>query len=441
MNKSRRSFLKVAGLSVFALSSGLATMAGSAQAGARIGSYEPNAKALKAKRWAMVIDTRAFKNAKEYAPIIEACHKAHNVPTMEGHQDIKWMWLEKFDHAFPDDLNEHLTSRVKDASYPLLCNHCTNPPCVRVCPTQATYQMEDGIIAMDYHRCIGCRFCMAGCPFGARSFNFVDPRKYLSDPVPNPAYPTRMIGVVEKCTFCAERHDVEPPKWIKPLIYLSILWAFSIHTVTAFLYAGIPGRHYWLTAIMAARFLSSAFCSGPAILLLLIFIVRRLTGFDPGRDAIKTLTTIITYAMCINVFFYLLEVFTAFYSGIPGHQHPLVFLFAGHEGHVSWVTNWMWAAVVMAAASLIILIPPQWRTGPLLPLALVLLVAASWIDKGLGLLIGGFTPNMFETVTEYAPTGREIIVALGVYAVGALVLSLLWKIALGVKRETGHFSD
>lgn len=190
MNKSRRSFLKVAGLSVFALSSGLATMAGSAQAGARIGSYEPNAKALKAKRWAMVIDTRAFKNAKEYAPIIEACHKAHNVPTMEGHQDIKWMWLEKFDHAFPDDLNEHLTSRVKDASYPLLCNHCTNPPCVRVCPTQATYQMEDGIIAMDYHRCIGCRFCMAGCPFGARSFNFVDPRKYLSDPVPNPAYPT-----------------------------------------------------------------------------------------------------------------------------------------------------------------------------------------------------------------------------------------------------------
>lgn len=247
--------------------------------------------------------------------------------------------------------------------------------------------------------------------------------------------------VIGWVTLEAARNDVAPPKWIKVLIYISIIWAFSIHTVTGFLYAGIPGRHYWLTAIMAARFLSSAFCSGPAILLLLIFIVRRLTGFDPGRDAVKTLTTIITYAMCINVFFYLLEVFTAFYSGIPGHQHPLVFLFAGHEGHVSWVTNWMWAAVVMAAASLIILIPPQWRTGPLLPLALVLLVAASWIDKGLGLLIGGFTPNMFETVTEYAPTGREIIVALGVYAVGALVLSLLWKIALGVKRETGHFSD
>ena len=242
-------------------------------------------------------------------------------------------------------------------------------------------------------------------------------------------------------TLEAARNDVKPPKWIKVLIYISIIWAFSIHTVTGFLYAGIPGRHYWLTAIMAARFLSSAFCSGPAILLLLVFLVRRLTGFDPGRDAVKTLTIIITYAMCINVFFYLLEIFTAFYSGIPGHQHPITFLFGGHAGHATWVSNWMWAAVIMALASLVILIPPAWRNGPLLPLALIMLVVASWIDKGLGLLIGGFTPNMFETITDYAPTGMEISVALGVYAIGALVLSLLWKIALGVKRETGHFSD
>ena len=169
--KSRRDFLKIAGLSAFALGTASAlTLATGSKASAlpagtapAKGSYTNEPDALHAKRWAMVIDTRAFKSAREYAPIIEACHKAHNVPTMEGHQDIKWMWLEKFDHAFPDDLNEHLTSRVKDASYPLLCNHCTNPPCVRVCPTQATYQMEDGIIAMDYHRCIGCRFCLYTC--------------------------------------------------------------------------------------------------------------------------------------------------------------------------------------------------------------------------------------------------------------------------------------
>ena len=153
----------------------------------------------------MVIDTRAFKSAEEYKPIIEACHSFHNVPKIPGKQEVKWMWLDNYDHAFPDDLSEHQKPSLLQAQFPLLCNHCTNPPCVRVCPTQATYKMEDGIVAMDYHRCIGCRFCMAGCPYGARSFNFVDPRKYLSDPVPNPTFPTRMIGVVEKCTFCAER--------------------------------------------------------------------------------------------------------------------------------------------------------------------------------------------------------------------------------------------
>jgi molybdopterin-containing oxidoreductase family membrane subunit len=241
-------------------------------------------------------------------------------------------------------------------------------------------------------------------------------------------------------TLEAERHEVEPPKWIKPLIYLSILWAFSIHTVTAFLYAGIPGRHYWLTAIMAARFLSSAFCSGPAILLLLLLVLRKLTGFNPGKEATKTLTTIIVYAMCVNVFFYLLELFTSFYSGIPGHAEPIRYLFYGHNGHLPWVSYWMWAAVIMAIGCLVILIPPQWRTHPvLMPIALIMLVLASWIAKGLGLLIGGFTPNMFESITPYMPTAKEIAVALGVYAVGALVLSLLWKVALGVKRETGHF--
>lgn len=208
MNTSRRSFLKVAGLSAFALSSGMAGLAGTAGAArAQIapGRYEKGKHALTAKRWAMVIDTRLFRGPEDYEPLIEACHKVHNVPHIPGNQDIKWFWLDKYERVFPDDMNAHINDKTRQASYPLLCNHCTNPPCVRVCPTQATYRMEDGIVAMDYHRCIGCRFCMAGCPYGARSFNFVDPRKYLSNPVPNPAFPTRMIGVVEKCTFCAER--------------------------------------------------------------------------------------------------------------------------------------------------------------------------------------------------------------------------------------------
>ena len=246
-------------------------------------------------------------------------------------------------------------------------------------------------------------------------------------------------AIVGWTTLEAERHDTPYPTWCKYLAYLSIVWAFSIHTVTAFLYAGIPGRHYWLTAIMAARFLSSAFCSGPAILLLLILLLRRLTGFNPGKVAIRTLATIITYAMCLNVFFYLLEVFTAYYSGIPGHSAPLTFLFAGYEGVTSWVTGFMWVAVFCTVICLTILINPHTRTGSYMPLALILLVLGTWIDKGLGLLIGGFTPNMYEGITLYLPTAREIAVAIGVYAVGALVLSLLWKIALGVKYEVGHF--
>jgi molybdopterin-containing oxidoreductase family membrane subunit len=241
-------------------------------------------------------------------------------------------------------------------------------------------------------------------------------------------------------TLEAERLDVDPPYWIKYLVYLSIIWAFSIHTVTAFLYAGLPGRHLWLTAVLAGRFLASAFCSGPAILLLLVLAVKRMTGFDPGQDAIKTLAKIITYAMCINVFLFFCEVFTAFYSGIPGHQHPLVFLFAGHDGHISWVTPWMWACGILAFAALALLLPPALRDNMnILPWALGMLIAASWIDKGLGLIIGGFSPNVFETLTPYAPSGIEILITLGVYAVGLLVLSLLWKIAIGVKKEAGTF--
>ena len=206
MNANRRKFLKVAGLSAFALSSGLAGLGMASEANAQLapGSYGHGEKTAHAKRWAMVIDTRQFRSAEDYKPLIRACHEAHNVPDIPDNKNIKWMWLDSFEHVFPDDMNEHMSQRIKDAAYPLLCNHCTNPPCVRVCPTQATYKMADGIVAMDYHRCIGCRFCMAGCPYGARSFNFYDPRLYLPKPT-NPRFPTRMIGVVEKCTFCAER--------------------------------------------------------------------------------------------------------------------------------------------------------------------------------------------------------------------------------------------
>lgn len=202
MKTGRRHFLKIATISAGALIAGLPEKTAAQIAPGR---YVKRSGALDAKRWAMVIDTKKFFSPGDYEPCIKACSKAHNVPSIAGNRDIKWIWTDSFAHVFPDEMNEHLSTAAKSRPYPLLCNHCSNPPCVRVCPTQATYKMANGIVAMDYHRCIGCRFCMAGCPYGARSFNFVDPRKYLAAPVPNPAFPTRMIGVVEKCDFCVER--------------------------------------------------------------------------------------------------------------------------------------------------------------------------------------------------------------------------------------------
>ncbi len=238
----------------------------------------------------------------------------------------------------------------------------------------------------------------------------------------------------------AERKGVHYQKWVKVLAYISIPWAFSIHTVTAFLYAGLPGRHYWLTAIMAARFLSSAFAAGPALLLLLCLIVRKVSRFDPGKDAIRTLGGIVAYAFIINVFFFLLELFTAFYSQIPGHMHSIVFLFSGLEGNTTMVP-WMWSATAIAFVALVLLIVPATRRNlDTLAVACVAVIISSWIDKGLGLLIAGFTPNPFEGVTHYWPTTPEMLISVGIWATGFFLLTVLYKMAVGVKEEVAGVS-
>jgi molybdopterin-containing oxidoreductase family membrane subunit len=233
----------------------------------------------------------------------------------------------------------------------------------------------------------------------------------------------------------AERKGVHYPLWVKPLIYISIPWAFSIHTVTAFLYAGLPGRHFWLTAIMAARFLASAFCAGPALLILLCLIVRKATRFDPGKEQIRTLGGIVAYAMLLNVFFFLLELFTAFYSQIPGHMHSIVYLFAGLEGHAKLVP-WMWTAAFFALVAIVLLvIPAARRKEGVLAVACAAVFISTWIDKGLGLVVGGFIPNPFEKVTEYWPTLPEVVITVGIWALGFFVITVLFKIAVSVKEE------
>ncbi|MBW1708529.1 MAG: 4Fe-4S dicluster domain-containing protein [Deltaproteobacteria bacterium] len=199
MESSRRKFLKIAGLSVLGL--GAKPVIESFAQGIEP-TYSTDKKALKGKKWAMVIDVDKCKDDCE--DCIAACHRGHNVPKIDNvKHEIKWIWHEEFKNAFPAQEYDNLAERLEHKPFMVLCNHCTNPPCVRVCPTKATFKREDGIVLMDFHRCIGCRFCMAACPYGSRSFNWFDPRKYLE--VTSPDFPTRSKGVVEKCNFCAER--------------------------------------------------------------------------------------------------------------------------------------------------------------------------------------------------------------------------------------------
>ncbi len=233
----------------------------------------------------------------------------------------------------------------------------------------------------------------------------------------------------------AERKGVAPDKWVKFLIYVSIPWAVSIHTVTAFLYAGLPGRGFWLSAIMAPRFLGSAFASGPSFLILICLFLRKYTKFDAGWEAIQTLAKIITYALIISIFFVLCELFTVFYSQIPEHMYHFIYLFVGFHGHYGLVA-WMWSAVVLAAIALVIMINPKTRNNPTtLAIGCGATFLALWIEKGITLVLTGYIPSPLETITEYHPTVPEIAIVIGVWALGLLILSVLYKVALGVKEE------
>jgi molybdopterin-containing oxidoreductase family membrane subunit len=233
----------------------------------------------------------------------------------------------------------------------------------------------------------------------------------------------------------AERNNVHYRAWLKPLIYLSIPWAISIHTVTAYLYAGLPGRGFWMTAVMAPRFLSSAFAAGPALLILLCLLIRRTTNFDPGRTQIQSLAKTVAYAICVNVFLFLCEIFTVFYSQIPEHMDHFKYLYMGLHGHGTYVP-WMWSSLVLMVIGIILLVNPVTRKNEgTLAVACVVIFAGTWIDKGLGMISGGFVPNPLHEVSEYIPTIPELIISAAVWAVGFFVLAALYKIAVSVKEE------
>jgi len=242
--------------------------------------------------------------------------------------------------------------------------------------------------------------------------------------------------VISHVTLDAEKKGIAPPKWIKPIILLSIPWAISIHTVTAFLYAGLGARPFWMTAILAPRFLASAFASGPGLLILMCMVIRKITKFDPGKEGLQKLALIVTYAMVINVFFVLMELFTALYSDIPEHVEHFKYLFVGLEGH-SRLVPWMWTSVALAAVSLVLLLVPSFRRNErILAVACVTVFVSIWIDKGLGMVVTGFIPSPLGKVVDYWPTAPELMISFGIYAMGLFMVTILYKIALSVRGET-----
>jgi Ni/Fe-hydrogenase subunit HybB-like protein len=238
----------------------------------------------------------------------------------------------------------------------------------------------------------------------------------------------------------AERKQVAPPKWIYFFVYLSIPFAFSIHTVTAMLYCGLPGRHFWLSAIIAPRFLASAFAAGPALIVVMALILKRVAHFDAGKVAIDKIVTIIIYAGIANMFFVCLEFFVGFYSNIPGHMHTLTYLFFGldHGGHVyNNLVPFMWMFLALFVVGLVLLVYPKTRKGNDLWLGIgcAAIFISFWLDKGIGFVLGGFVPTPLEEIVEYYPTMNEIFITIGIWAAGFFILTVLYKIALGVEHE------
>jgi Fe-S-cluster-containing dehydrogenase component len=215
MSINRRQFLRRAGAVTALGVGGSFVITGfrgkKAEAAGTESTYGTPKNSITGKHWAMVVDITKFKSDEDFTRVIQACDSIHNIPDFGNTKDeIKWIWKDDYEHSFTESTNEFLDENFKKLPFVITCNHCENPPCVRACPTGATFKRADGIVTMDFHRCIGCRFCMGACPFGARSFNFRDPRPFIKEV--NPDFPTRTPGVVEKCLGCYERLE----KGLKP---------------------------------------------------------------------------------------------------------------------------------------------------------------------------------------------------------------------------------
>ena len=264
-------------------------------------------------------------------------------------------------------------------------------------------------------------------PFGI--FNF--PGSILSwDVIVLNGYLLLNLHIAGYMLYCRYQGHAPTRKFYIPFVFLSIAWAVSIHTVTAFLYVGLAGRAYWHHPLVPARFLASAFVAGPALMILAFQIIRRAMRYYIGDKPIFTLRMIMTVAMLINMFLLVSELFTEFYSPTQ-HAAAAHYLYFGLHGH-SGLVPWIWTAIVLDAIGLLLLVTPLSRNIVGLNIACVTCFVGIWIEKGMGLIIPGFVPSPLGQIVEYLPTGNETLVCLGVWALGALMFSWMLHVAVPI---------
>ncbi|MHC4909113.1 MAG: sulfate reduction electron transfer complex DsrMKJOP subunit DsrP [Planctomycetota bacterium] len=230
--------------------------------------------------------------------------------------------------------------------------------------------------------------------------------------------------------YCAYRKRKPTRAFYIPFVFVAIVWAISIHTVTAFLYVGLGSRPLWNQAIIAPRFIASAFAAGPTIIILTLQLIDRFTSYEVGKDALLTLRRIVTIALIINQFMLLSELFTEFYTDSQ-HLASTAYLWFGLHGH-SALVPWIWTATILNTLALLILVLPLSREVRYLNSACVMLIIGIWIEKGMGLIIPAFIPTPLGEIVEYTPTVNETLICLGIWSFGLLLYTIAVRITVPV---------
>ena len=231
--------------------------------------------------------------------------------------------------------------------------------------------------------------------------------------------------------------DANPKVYI-PGVFISVFWAVGIHLVTAFLYQGLQARPFWNNALLGPRFLASAFAAGPALIILVLAIIRKHTSFIIEDKTLKKIAMVVTVAAQVNLIMLFSELFKEFYAPTH-HSESAYYLFFGLNGKDA-LLPWIWTAIPMNILATVLLTFHKLRNNfNILYFSCTLLFVAIWIEKGFGLIVPGFIPGPYGKIVEYTPTGVEIGVTIGIWAMGAFVFTILARTAIGIENGKLRF--